>query len=54
MRLPESGHVSFVDRAAARGGFALLRSHPELFALLTLTCFFNLLYVFPGLHCSVS
>jgi MFS family permease len=46
-RLPESGHasrVSLVDQAAARGGFALLRSHPELLGLLTLTWFFNLLY----------
>jgi Major Facilitator Superfamily len=44
MRLPESGHVSVVDQAAARGGFALLRSHPELLGLLTLTWFFNFLY----------
>ena len=43
-RLPESGHVSPVDQAAARGGFALLRSHPELLGLLILTWFFNLLY----------
>jgi predicted MFS family arabinose efflux permease len=43
-RLPESGHVSPVDRAAARGGLALLRSHPQLLGLLTLTWFFNLLY----------
>jgi MFS family permease len=43
MRLPESGHVSVVDRAA-RGGFALLRSYPELLGLLALTWFFNLLY----------
>jgi predicted MFS family arabinose efflux permease len=43
-RLPESGHVSPVDQAAARGGFALLRSHPQLLGLLTLTWFFNLLY----------
>ncbi|MEU5109038.1 MULTISPECIES: MFS transporter [unclassified Streptomyces] len=43
-RLPESGQVSAVDRAAARGGLALLRSHPELLGLLTLTWFFNLLY----------
>jgi MFS family permease len=43
-RLPESGHVSPVDRAAARGGFALLRSYPELLGLLTLTWFFNFLY----------
>jgi MFS family permease len=44
LRLPESGHVSLVDRTAARGGLALLRSHPELLGLLTLTWFFNLLY----------
>jgi len=44
MRLPESGHVSLVDQAAARGGLGLLRSHPGLPALLTLTWFFNLLY----------
>ncbi len=44
MRLPESGHVSLVDRAAASGGLAQLRSHPELLALLTLTWFFNLLH----------
>jgi predicted MFS family arabinose efflux permease len=43
-RLPDSGHVSPVDQAAARGGLALLRSHPELLGLLTLTWFFNLLY----------
>ncbi|MGW3564384.1 MFS transporter [Streptomyces sp. NPDC000941] len=45
-RLPESGEaeVSTVDQAAARGGLALLRSHPELLGLLTLTWFFNLLY----------
>lgn len=43
-RLPESGHVSPVDQAAARGGLALLRSRPELLGLLTLTWFFNLLY----------
>ncbi|MGH3727335.1 MAG: MFS transporter [Micromonosporaceae bacterium] len=41
---PGGGHVSPVDQAAARGGFALLRSHPELLGLLTLTWFFNLLY----------
>jgi predicted MFS family arabinose efflux permease len=29
---------------AARGGLALVRSHPELLGLLTLTWFFNLLY----------
>jgi MFS family permease len=44
IRLPESGHVSPVDRAAASGGLTLLRSHPELLGLLTLTWFFNLLY----------
>ena len=44
IRLPESGHVSIVDQAAARGGFALLHSHPELLGLLTLTWFFNFLY----------
>jgi MFS family permease len=43
-RLPESGHVSPVDQAAARGGLVLLRSRPELLGLLTLTWFFNLLY----------
>ena len=30
IQLPGSGHVSPVDRAAARGGLALLRSHREL------------------------
>ncbi|MEO3751924.1 MFS transporter [Streptomyces sp. B6B3] len=44
LRLPESGNASPVDQKAARGGFALLRSHPELLGLLTLTWFFNLLY----------
>jgi MFS family permease len=43
-RLPESGHASPVDRKAARGGLALLRSYPELLGLLTLTWFFNFLY----------
>jgi MFS family permease len=43
-RLPESRQVSPVDETAARSGFALLRSHPELLGLLTLTWFFNLLY----------
>jgi len=48
-RLPDSGQVSPVDnspvdRAAARGGLALLKSHPELVGLLTLTWFFNFLY----------
>ena len=37
------GNLS-ADQAAARGGLALLRSHPELLGLLTLTWFFNLLY----------
>ncbi len=43
-RLPESGHVSPVDPEAARGAFALLRSHPQLLGLLTLSWFFNFLY----------
>ncbi|RZS43732.1 putative MFS family arabinose efflux permease [Herbihabitans rhizosphaerae] len=43
-RLPASGHVSIVDKTAARGGFALLRTHPELLGLLALTWFFNFLY----------
>jgi MFS family permease len=43
-RLPEARVVSPVDREAARGGLPLLRSHPELLGLLTLTWFFNLLY----------
>lgn len=47
-RLPESGQVarveSPVDQQAARGGFRLLRSHPQLLGLLTLTWFFNFLY----------
>jgi MFS family permease len=43
LRLPESGHASPVEEAA-RGGFALLRSHPELLGLLALTWFFNFLY----------
>ena len=43
-RLPEPGDASPVDKAAARGGFALLRARPELLGLLTLTWFFNLLY----------
>ena len=29
MRLPETGHVSLVDQAAARGGLGLLRSIPS-------------------------
>jgi MFS family permease len=44
LRLPDSGQVSLVDEAAARGGLGLLRTHPELLGLLTLTWFFNLLY----------
>jgi predicted MFS family arabinose efflux permease len=43
-RLPRSSPVAPVDGEAARGGFALLRSHPELLGLLALTWFFNLLY----------
>jgi predicted MFS family arabinose efflux permease len=45
-RLPRStpAVTGPVDRAAARGGFALLRSQPELLGLLALTWFFNLLY----------
>jgi MFS family permease len=43
-RLPESGNVTPVDQAAARGGFALLRTQRELLGLLTLTWFFNLFY----------
>ncbi|MEV0161092.1 MFS transporter [Nonomuraea fuscirosea] len=46
-RLPEpdpDAHVSPVDQTAARGGLALLRSHPELFGLLALTWCFNFLY----------
>jgi MFS family permease len=43
-RLPESSQVAPVDKAGARGGFALLRTYPELLGLLTLTWFFNLLY----------
>ncbi|HEY7274119.1 MAG TPA: MFS transporter [Actinoplanes sp.] len=43
-RLPRSEPVAPVDQAAARSGFGLLRSHPELLGLLTLTWFFNLLY----------
>jgi MFS family permease len=42
--VPEPAHTAPVDRAAARGGLALLRSYPELLGLLTLTWFFNLLY----------
>jgi MFS family permease len=43
-RFPESTEVSPVDKAAARGGFALLRTHPELLGLLVMTWFFNMLY----------
>ena len=43
-RLPEAGRVQLIDQEAARGGFALLRSHPELLGLLALTWFFNFLY----------
>jgi predicted MFS family arabinose efflux permease len=43
-RLPGSVHAAPVDQAAARGGLGLLRSHPELLGLLTLTWFFNFLY----------
>jgi len=43
-RLPEVGHVAPVDRAAARSGLGLIRSHPQLLGLLLLTWWFNLLY----------
>lgn len=43
-RLPESRPVVASDEPAARGGFAFLRSHPELIGLLALTWFFNFLY----------
>ncbi|MFI6291330.1 MFS transporter [Nonomuraea sp. NPDC050790] len=43
-RLPQAPPVAPVDGAAARGGLALLRSHPQLLGLLALTWFFNLLY----------
>ncbi len=43
-RLPDSRPVAAVDEAPARGGFAFLRSHPELLGLLALTWFFNFLY----------
>jgi MFS family permease len=43
-RLPETARVPLAGDAAARGGLALLRSHPELLGLLALTWFFNLLY----------
>jgi MFS family permease len=42
--VPPSRRVSPIDRAASRGGLALLRSHPELLGLLMLTWLFNLLY----------
>jgi MFS family permease len=41
---PPAQQAAPVDRAAARGGIALLRLYPELLGLLTLTWFFNLLY----------
>ena len=41
---PAAGTAAPVDRAAARGGFTLLRAHPELLGLLALTWLFNLLY----------
>ena len=44
IRLPASTPVSPVDQAAARGGFALLRTQPALLGLLALTWFFNFLY----------
>ena len=43
-RLPASGDGAPGDGGAARGGFTLLRSHPELLGLLALTWCFNLLY----------
>jgi MFS family permease len=43
-RLPVSVPVEVVDEPAVRGGFVLLRAHPELLGLLALTWFFNLLY----------
>jgi MFS family permease len=36
--------VAPVDSSAARGGFGLMRRHPELLGLLALTWLFNLLY----------
>lgn len=42
--VPSSRRVSPNDQAASRGGFALLRSHPELLGLLMLTWLFNMLY----------
>jgi MFS family permease len=41
IRLPS---IARSAEEGARGGLALLRSHPELLGLLTLTWFFNLLY----------
>ncbi|ADD42883.1 MFS transporter [Stackebrandtia nassauensis] len=43
-RLPASAPAAPVETAAARGGLALLRSHPALLGLLALTWFFNFLY----------
>jgi MFS family permease len=43
-RLPDSRPVAVEDEPAARGGFAFLRSHPELLGSLALTWFFNFLY----------
>jgi MFS family permease len=47
-RLPQTGEraavAAPVDRSAARGGFAFLRSDRQLLGLLVLTWFFNLLY----------
>jgi predicted MFS family arabinose efflux permease len=43
-RLPATEADAPVDRAAARGGLALLRARPELLGLLALTWFFNFLY----------
>ncbi len=45
-RTPATGsdRVAPVEGEAARGGFALLRRHPELLGLLALTWLFNLLY----------
>ncbi|MGW1345908.1 MFS transporter [Kribbella sp. NPDC002412] len=44
-RLPDSQPVTAdPEEPAARGGFAFIRSHPELLGLLALTWFFNFLY----------
>jgi MFS family permease len=43
-RVDHLDNIDPVDGAAARGGFALLRTHPELLGLLALTWFFNFLY----------